>query len=56
MYDPNFLNPYERAILAVGSILENYDSDKRIPVFGYGGIPYFSQDRKVSHIFSLNGS
>lgn len=42
--------------MSVGSILENYDHDKMFPVFGYGGIPGYSTDRKVSHCFSLNGT
>ena len=50
------MNPYEWAIYQVGSILEKYDNDRKIPVFGYGGIPYYTQDWKVSHMFSLNGS
>jgi hypothetical protein len=29
-------NQYEAAIQSVGSILEMYDSDKQIPVFGFG--------------------
>jgi hypothetical protein len=29
-------NPYEQAIIEVGNILEQYDSDKRYPVFGFG--------------------
>lgn len=55
-YDQSQLNDYQKAIIAIGSILENYDHDKKFPVYGYGGIPYYSQDRKVSHCFSLTGS
>jgi hypothetical protein len=33
-----------------------YDDDKLVPTYGYGGIPSYSVDRKVSHCFSLNGS
>jgi len=41
---------------AVGSILEPYDSDKMIPVYGFGGIPkYGSQNGHTSHCFALNG-
>ena len=44
-YDPNslhFLNPagmnqYETALNAVGEILLNYDTDKLVPMFGFGG-------------------
>jgi hypothetical protein len=31
------LNEYERAILSVGTILQDYDADQRFPVFGFGG-------------------
>ncbi len=34
-------NQYEHAIRSVGNILENYDSDKSFPVFGFGGVPRF---------------
>jgi len=30
-------NEYLSAIQSVGNILQYYDSDKEIPVFGYGG-------------------
>jgi hypothetical protein len=29
-------NDYQKAISVVGTILEEYDSDKKYPVFGYG--------------------
>jgi hypothetical protein len=29
-------NPYQKAILAVGKILEEYDTDKKYPVYGFG--------------------
>jgi hypothetical protein len=34
-------NQYEHAIRAIGSILECYDSDRLIPVYGFGGGPKF---------------
>jgi len=54
--NPNLLNSYEQAILKVGSILLNYDNDKLVPTFGFGGIPSFTTDGKVSHCFPLNGT
>jgi hypothetical protein len=30
------LNDYQKVILSVGSIIEEYDSDKKIPVVGFG--------------------
>lgn len=52
----HYLNPagpnsYERAIWAVGGILEAYDSDKTFEVWGFGGKPPGMRD--VSHCFSL---
>ena len=44
-------NSYERAIWAVGGILEPYDSSKTFPVWGFGGRPMGSHG--VNHCFSL---
>jgi hypothetical protein len=30
-------NQYQQAILSVGKILEEYDTDKKYPVYGFGG-------------------
>ncbi len=46
-------NQYMRAISAVGSILQNYDSDKNIPVFGFGA--QIKNIMKVADCFALNG-
>ena len=47
-------NQYMKAIRAIGDILQEYDSDKNIPVFGFGAkLPGF---RSVSHCFALNGN
>jgi hypothetical protein len=32
------INEYLKAILAVGQILQYYDSDKEIPTYGFGAI------------------
>ena len=34
--NPAQLNQYESAIVAVGSVVENYDADKMFPVMGFG--------------------
>lgn len=46
-------NEYLQALKTIGSILQYYDSDKRIPLFGFGAKlpPNFDV---VSHCFSLN--
>jgi hypothetical protein len=48
-------NEYVEAISAVGEILQYYDSDKQIPVFGFGAKlpPYYDI---VSHCFAMNGN
>lgn len=51
---PTEKNQYEQAIYQVGNILEVYDSDKKFPVFGFGGIPLPSSD--VEFCFPLNGN
>eukprot|EP00735_Rhodelphis_limneticus_P014685 TRINITY_DN8755_c0_g1::TRINITY_DN8755_c0_g1_i1::g.23877::m.23877 TRINITY_DN8755_c0_g1::TRINITY_DN8755_c0_g1_i1::g.23877 ORF type:complete len:524 (+),score=111.99,sp/Q8BT60/CPNE3_MOUSE/38.67/3e-113,Copine/PF07002.11/5.6e-42,C2/PF00168.25/3.1e-10,C2/PF00168.25/3.6e-14,vWA-TerF-like/PF10138.4/0.0019 TRINITY_DN8755_c0_g1_i1:163-1734(+) len=45
-------NQYQQAIRAVGDILMEYDSDKIVPVFGFGGMP---PGRSTSHCFPLSG-
>jgi hypothetical protein len=37
--DPSgrILNEYQQAILSIGNVLQEYDSDRRFPVFGFGG-------------------
>ncbi|KAI8603400.1 Copine-domain-containing protein [Dissophora ornata] len=45
-------NDYTRAIRSVGSILEKYDTDKKFPVYGFGG----KVNGQVSHCFALNGN
>jgi len=58
----HYLNPqtqtnnYTEAINSVLSILENYDSDKMFPVYGFGGIVPGTPNNTVSHCFALNGN
>jgi hypothetical protein len=54
-YSPN---QYQQAIMSIGSILLNYDYDKKIPAFGFGGklrFPMMSTNT-VSHCFPLSGN
>ncbi|KAK5931689.1 hypothetical protein CesoFtcFv8_000044 [Champsocephalus esox] len=45
-------NEYLKALVAVGEICQDYDSDKMFPAFGFGAqIP---PDSKVSHDFAVN--
>lgn len=55
--NPNQPNEYQKAIMAVGNILLNYDYDKMVPAFGFGGKPKFPtlhSDTTV-HCFPLSG-
>jgi hypothetical protein len=48
-------NEYLQALKIVGGILQHYDSDKKIPLLGFGAKlpPYHNV---VSHCFSMNGN
>lgn len=51
--NPNQPNHYIRALKAVGEVIEDYDSDKLYPAFGFGArVP---PDMAVSHEFHLVG-
>ena len=47
-------NQYQRAIQAVGEIIQDYDSDKYFPVLGFGARLPPAYDT-VSHLFFVNG-
>ena len=51
--DDSDLNQYEQSIYQVCSILEQYDTDKLFPVYGFGGIPHYNKQGGTSHCFSL---
>ena len=51
------MSEYAKAILSVGTILNEYDADKNYPVFGFGGEPNIeSLPRGTSHCFPINGN
>eukprot|EP00179_Madagascaria_erythrocladioides_P007549 CAMPEP_0198323568 /NCGR_PEP_ID=MMETSP1450-20131203/11776_1 /TAXON_ID=753684 ORGANISM="Madagascaria erythrocladiodes, Strain CCMP3234" /NCGR_SAMPLE_ID=MMETSP1450 /ASSEMBLY_ACC=CAM_ASM_001115 /LENGTH=748 /DNA_ID=CAMNT_0044027285 /DNA_START=56 /DNA_END=2305 /DNA_ORIENTATION=- len=52
--DPSGPNEYEAAIRAVTQILGPYDSDQKIPAYGYGA--RLPPQNTVSHCFALNGN
>lgn len=45
--------PAERAIAAVGSVIEHYDTTKRFPAFGFGAA--LPPSGTANHCFPLNG-
>ena len=47
---PNGYNHYQSALHSVSEILLNYDSDKEVPLYGFGG----KINRQVNHCFPLN--
>jgi hypothetical protein len=51
--NPHKLNPYQQSISNVGSIIINYDNDKLVPTFGFGGkVPSLSSE--TLHCFPVN--
>lgn len=51
-------NQYQQALYSVGEIILNYDYDKMVPMFGFGGkprFPGFTTD-KVLHCFPMTGN
>ena len=54
--NPNLqLNGYENVITSVGGILQEYDSQKRFPVYGFGATYGKAGITSVSHCFPLTG-
>lgn len=48
-------NEYLKAIKSVGNILQYYDTDKQIPVLGYGAV-IRGVSNDTSHCFAVNGN
>ncbi|CAG9321491.1 unnamed protein product [Blepharisma stoltei] len=48
--NPRISNQYEQALFSVADILLNYDSDKLVPIYGFGA----EINRRVSHCFHMN--
>lgn len=54
--NPNLtLNGYESVITSVGGILQEYDSQKQFPVYGFGATYAKAGITSVSHCFPLTG-
>eukprot|EP00817_Percolomonadidae_sp_ATCC50343_P005804 CAMPEP_0117424296 /NCGR_PEP_ID=MMETSP0758-20121206/4743_1 /TAXON_ID=63605 /ORGANISM="Percolomonas cosmopolitus, Strain AE-1 (ATCC 50343)" /LENGTH=365 /DNA_ID=CAMNT_0005207989 /DNA_START=435 /DNA_END=1532 /DNA_ORIENTATION=+ len=51
--NPHYLNPYQSAISAIGSILAPYDHDGMINAYGFGA--KLPPHQSLSHCFDLNG-
>ena len=52
-------NQYIKAIQSVGEILLNYDYDKLVPLYGFGGkprLPTLNSQNQTLHCFPLNGN
>uniref|UniRef100_A0A8C5H7X6 C2 domain-containing protein n=1 Tax=Gouania willdenowi TaxID=441366 RepID=A0A8C5H7X6_GOUWI len=50
---PYQMNSYAMALRAVGEIIQDYDSDKLFPAYGFGA--KLPPDGKISHAFPLGG-
>ncbi|KAL4434860.1 hypothetical protein ABPG74_021199 [Tetrahymena malaccensis] len=55
--NPQVMNQYQQAIYSVGEILLDYDFDKKVPCFGFGGVPRYPNYTfpNVQHCFPLSG-
>uniref|UniRef100_A0AAQ5YC09 C2 domain-containing protein n=1 Tax=Amphiprion ocellaris TaxID=80972 RepID=A0AAQ5YC09_AMPOC len=51
---PYQMNAYAMALKAVGEIVQDYDSDKLFPAYGFGA--KLPPDGKISHAFPLNSN
>eukprot|EP00063_Salmo_salar_P027845 XP_014002680.1 PREDICTED: copine-9-like isoform X2 [Salmo salar] len=51
--NPYQMNAYAMALKAVGDIIQDYDSDKLFPAYGFGA--KLPPDGKISHAFPLSG-
>ncbi|XP_041835741.1 copine-9-like isoform X2 [Melanotaenia boesemani] len=51
---PYQMNTYAMALKAVGEIIQDYDSDKLFPAYGFGA--KLPPDGKISHVFPLNSN
>lgn len=49
--NPYQMNAYAMALKAVGEIIQDYDSDKLFPAYGFGA--KLPPDGKISHAFPL---
>lgn len=49
-------NQYQSVMKGIWDIVENYDSDKRIPAFGFGAKPHFPNlnQNVANHCFPIN--
>ncbi|XP_028430545.1 LOW QUALITY PROTEIN: copine-9 [Perca flavescens] len=52
--NPYQMNAYAMALKAVGEIIQDYDSDKLFPAYGFGA--KLPPDGKISHAFPLNSN
>ncbi|CAD2213708.1 C2 domain/Copine, putative [Angomonas deanei] len=53
-HNPQRPNDYLQAMLAVSNVVQEYDTDRQFPAFGFGAVTPFT--RGTSHFFPLNGN
>jgi len=54
LHDYSKLNQYQKAIIAIGQVLEAYDSNKKFGVYGYGAQFNGSEDMKFDYPLNNN--
>lgn len=55
---PDAINFYQKAILAIGQIVLNYDHDKMVPTYGFGAVVNYPNSPlrgSLSHFFPCSG-
>lgn len=57
-YGANGPTQYQQVLNSIWEVISSYDSDKRIPAFGFGSKPHFPNmnSNVVQHCFPLNGN
>ena len=53
---PDAQNEYEKAILEIGGILENYDYDKKFEVYAFGGVSPHSINNSAINFLKFNSN
>ncbi|EAR93346.1 copine protein (macronuclear) [Tetrahymena thermophila SB210] len=56
--NPQVMNAYQQAIYSVGEILLDYDFDKKVPCYGFGGVPRYPTLTfpSAQHCFPMSGN
>lgn len=50
------MNQYEKAIFEVCNVMVPYAREEMFAVYGFGGIPHYMGENKVSRLWNLSGA